>query len=71
MTTAQFGDVHIFRPSAEVEALIRRESRAHLLSRFSPGDYGGAAAANEIIQHQFRACLKKAFDWQNHASRRN
>ena len=50
----QFGDVQIFRPSYEAEDAIRRQARIHLFSRFTPGEYRGAEAANEIVQHQFR-----------------
>jgi hypothetical protein len=53
MYFAQFGDVKIFRPSPEVETYIRHGARDHLLSRFSPGVYRGAKAANEILHHQF------------------
>ena len=50
----QFGFVRIFRPSYEVENAIRQQARNHLFSRFTPGEYCGAKAANEIIQHQFQ-----------------
>jgi hypothetical protein len=53
-TFEQFGDVRIFRPSHATESFIRRRARAHLFSRFYAGEYRGAEAANELIQHQFR-----------------
>src|ERR1039458_1047450 len=53
-TFEQFGDVRIFRPSHGTESFIRRRARNHLLSRFSPGEYRGAEAANAVIQHQFK-----------------
>jgi hypothetical protein len=54
ITFEQFGDVRIFRPSHGTESFIRRRGRAHLFSRFSPGEYRGAEAANAVIQHQFK-----------------
>lgn len=49
----QFGDVKIFRPSYATERFISTRGRSHLFSRFSPGEYRGAEAANSVIQHQF------------------
>ena len=54
ITFEQFGDVRIFRPSHGTESFIRRRGRTHLFSRFSPGEYRGAEAANAVIQHQFK-----------------
>ncbi len=53
ITFEQFGDVRIFRPSHATESFIRWRGRVHLFSRFSPGEYRGAEAANSVIQHQF------------------
>ncbi len=54
MNFERFGDVRIFRPSQATENFIRRRGRVHLFSRFSPGEYRGAEAANAVIQHQFK-----------------
>src|ERR1035441_10561522 len=53
-TFEQRCNVLIFRPSHGTESFIRRRARNHLLSRFSPGEYRGAEAANAVIQHQFK-----------------
>lgn len=53
LSVVAFGDSHILRPSLEVVAALRHNAREHLLSRFPPGEYCGAKAANEIVQHQF------------------
>lgn len=49
-----FGDVRIVRPALEVEELIRRKARAHLFSRFAPGEYRGGAAVNELLRDQYQ-----------------
>jgi len=59
MPYGNFGGVRVFRPSPEVELAIRKEARSHLLSRFAPGDYRGAASANTIVQHQFAFYLQR------------
>jgi hypothetical protein len=58
MSFEQFGDVNIFRPSSEVEAFVREQTRVHLFSSFAPGEYRGAKLANAIIQHQME-CYDK------------
>ena len=52
MSFERFGVVNIFRPSPEIEAFIRDQTRVHLFSRFSPGEYRGFKSANAIIHHQ-------------------
>lgn len=52
MSFEQFGGVSIFRPSLDVEAFVREQTRVHLFSRFTPGEYRGSKSANAIIQHQ-------------------
>src|ERR1039458_1794501 len=58
MSFEQFGNVSIFRPSLEVEAFVRDQTRVHLFSRFKSGEYRGAKSANAIIQHQME-CYDK------------
>lgn len=59
MNLNQFGEIRIFRPSTDVEDRIRQDARKHLLSTFFPGEYKGAKAVNEIVQHLFQFYQKR------------
>lgn len=53
MAIERFGTVSIFRPSLGIASDIREVARAHLYSRFRPGEYRGREAVNGILQHQY------------------
>lgn len=54
MRLETYGRVKILRSSHAMDERMRRLARAHLISRFPPGEYNEPGTVNAIIQHQFQ-----------------
>lgn len=53
MTFEKIGGVELYRPQIPSELMVRAQVQKHLYSKYSVGEYHGAAQLNEIIKHQF------------------